>query len=1340
MKKSKQLSAGLAAAIFAISSGALVACSDIDLPEELADVVGLEVEFNANGGMFAGNKESIKIKTDLAGNVIEGNSELFTVTLKSGKLVVKFDEPKRSDYAFDGYSLKQDGTSKVTYTASGCEFRPSSTPKVVYAQWKSTVEQPPAAIVVTFDANGGKFADDATTMDVTAGTDGRIAERPTPPTLANNTFAGFFLEKEAAGTTLIDYGATGYQFTASTKVYAHWTASSTPEPGPVDPNPPSHMTDPNPPARVHMSAKINDEAMTDKTTVIDRGPNADGNGYKNHTLIEQFEAVLTVTEVTEYSFTVGADNVAVSSIWVEHAKAISVKIGNTLVPDNEAETGDKGGRSDNGKFKLAAGTYTLYLKNYGENNWVVWIEGTQTGEFVNEETVGDFYIVGSMNDYECKEQFKLNGANGACVVSVQKDADFKLARKSTDNSTDYSIQYKYSDVTVGAEMVDEASTDNKIKFKEGGSYIIKLNSEWKIEITRNVAIKLKINDGNPVSISQSEKGTDSCWDQHSITKTLSAGDIVRFVVGANVIENVYAQGQVEDCSCVSTHVCKIALGNIGKRASSFRAAADGSYVFHLKYYGEFTNNDKGYVLYVITPESTTDPDFPSRAFEGKVLKLGENSLVDDTSSVDRGPEGNSYKNKMLSDRFHTETDVTISANTEMKLTIAETSDGDPTEIQGIWVTAAEGVSVKVGENIASKNVGQRGNSIILGAGTYSFTLSYYTDGGEDHQGGWVLSIEGSGNYAVVDANRNPPARQHDGKIIKFGSDIEMTDCTQYIDRGPEGNSYKNNKLSDRFIKQQVHFDANTEIEFSFKDIENPAIQNIWVETKTDVSVKVGGKIVSGSGDKGARGNSVILSAGTYDFTLSYYTDGGENHLGGWGLFIDGSGTYAPPVEVKNGSTAVAIKRAPVTEPDTARWLYVLDGQNKLQLDKGAELSFLVDGVAPTKLVVRPGSHGIAANNETKKVTVKAAGEFTFTLRYFDAKGSNEACWQVEMSDGKRGTVTENNLYVVGLDNEWSCEQKYELSAEKSITLTLNANDEFKIATCKNALGEINAYNYGADSLTATSGQYAESGNNGNIKIKTAGEYIITVTNDGKINIEEVDNQLNVGHYYVVFSSDNWRCVARNYIGENAGSVKLAIPANAEFKVAKCKDNTGVSDLESNSHGTADIKETLTGLFYADSNNIKIRYNGTYTVTLADGKISIAKEAVYKTVTLVFSDISFTIKFERPYFADDTDTYIYAFNSNDKPCGEFPGKAMSGQTITLKVNDIAVSSAGYSIIITFKQGVNINKQTHNIEVSGNFLDGKTYLIELATGNNVWSGNNFIHKSTDVTPSAEQQPAE
>lgn len=85
----------------------------------------------------------------------------------------------------------------------------------------SDVEKPNGGIYeVTFDANGGSYADGNTVKLHTAG--GKIISAPSEPERDGFVFNGYNVKRDGSGAA-ITFGSDGYTFTRATTVYAQWT-------------------------------------------------------------------------------------------------------------------------------------------------------------------------------------------------------------------------------------------------------------------------------------------------------------------------------------------------------------------------------------------------------------------------------------------------------------------------------------------------------------------------------------------------------------------------------------------------------------------------------------------------------------------------------------------------------------------------------------------------------------------------------------------------------------------------------------------------------------------------------------------------------------------------------------------------------------------------------------------------------------------------------------------------------------------------------------------------------------------------------------------------------------
>ncbi|MDE6401045.1 MAG: InlB B-repeat-containing protein, partial [Clostridiales bacterium] len=204
----------------------------------------------------------------------------------------------------------------------------------------------------------------------------------------------------------------------------------------------------------------------------------------------------------------------------------------------------------------------------------------------------------------------------------------------------------------------------------------------------------------------------------------------------------------------------------------------------------------------------------------------------------------------------------------------------------------------------------------------------------------------------------------------------------------------------------------------------------------------------------------------------------------------------------NDGSAIEVTAMTVVAPETAKYQYTLATGSKITASAGDVLTFLIDGAAPVKTSGRPTNHGVEIAGN--KITVLSDGEFTFYLRYYEADGTNDPCWEVEMTDGKTDEFIIGDYYMVGSLNSWKCGAAYHLGTTSgSITRTLEAGTEFKIVKCLDATGapDWDSVSFGYDKIGSGMG-YADN-QGGNIKIKKTGTYTITFA-DGGISISSSD--------------------------------------------------------------------------------------------------------------------------------------------------------------------------------------------------------------------------------------------
>ena len=166
---------------------------------------GLGVKFNANGGAFA-----------------DGETEKLVAATFNEAITAPEGDPVRSGYDFLGWSKNSGATIPAELGTLTQEITADST-VVFYAVWK--VETYPAENGITFNADGGAFADGETVKRIAA-TYGEAIEAPAAPTRTGYTFEGWASES-GAQTGSHDLGNLTVDLDETTLTYyAAWKAIS----------------------------------------------------------------------------------------------------------------------------------------------------------------------------------------------------------------------------------------------------------------------------------------------------------------------------------------------------------------------------------------------------------------------------------------------------------------------------------------------------------------------------------------------------------------------------------------------------------------------------------------------------------------------------------------------------------------------------------------------------------------------------------------------------------------------------------------------------------------------------------------------------------------------------------------------------------------------------------------------------------------------------------------------------------------------------------------------------------------------------------------------------------
>lgn len=196
MKTKKLAVVGVLVAALAIN-GALVACDDTskggDDPKPVNEYT---VTFDANGGSLSGNA---------------------TVKIESGKKITGAPTATKAEHTFEAWYDEADGGVKIDLTKYTV-----SKDVTLYAHYTPGSGPVVGGVTITFDANGGKFEGDKTTIELETDEDGLILDAE-DPTRADYRFTGWYTAAEGgeAVDPMFD------ELTEAQTLYAHWARSFT---------------------------------------------------------------------------------------------------------------------------------------------------------------------------------------------------------------------------------------------------------------------------------------------------------------------------------------------------------------------------------------------------------------------------------------------------------------------------------------------------------------------------------------------------------------------------------------------------------------------------------------------------------------------------------------------------------------------------------------------------------------------------------------------------------------------------------------------------------------------------------------------------------------------------------------------------------------------------------------------------------------------------------------------------------------------------------------------------------------------------------------------------------
>ena len=231
-------------------------------------------------------------------------------------------------------------------------------------------------------------------------------------------------------------------------------------------------------------------------------------------------------------------------------------------------------------------------------------------------------------------------------------------------------------------------------------------------------------------------------------------------------------------------------------------------------------------------------------------------------------------------------------------------------------------------------------------------------------------------------------------------------------------------------------------------------------------------------------------------------------------------------------------------------------------------------------------------------------------------------------------------------------------------------------------------------------------------------WVIEIT-DGKVD------ELTDGVYYLVGSMSDWnKPSAAHELTDGAVTVMLA--ESTEFKIATVKD--GKTDWTATVYSYTNISVGAAYVSAGKGGNIIIKQTGTYTITLADGKISITSEDVELpevevpaySVTVTFKDgVKAVLAFDMPEWdgVDKKSAYIYIWGAGkDNFAVAWPGTNLNSDG-TVEVDASTIDASDFSFKIHFKQSGATKESTDTTKVS--VENGGIYMLTIGA----WVGSNY-----------------
>ncbi len=815
MKRRKLLLSTLAAAVFATSAGALVACGDgVELP---------------TGGVQPGNTPTDTSYTitfvpgaDAQLTKIQGNS---LTTNKEGKLEGTMPEAEKKenkdDYTFLGWGLAA-GQTVPTITSNTFNNHKFDASISVYAVFKENDTPTPPGPIVTDEYDITFLAGENGTLSGETSVKTENGKVKTFPTVTANDGWEWTGWKDADGNQVTSYTT----FTKSTSVTAQYVEKVTPGPGPI--------VDPN--------------ALTIQVLV----------GGTNKVALDSYDAYLeeqTDGRLHDY----GKADIALNANDV-----ITFTVNGTAIdfwPDGYSETiaglvTYNAGVKNTSVTVKADGTYAIYLKEY-DTGWVLDVQGEADepgpGPGPQPETLAIQVLVGGTNKVALDSYDAYLGTQTDGRLHDFGKADIALNANDvitfTVNGT--AIDFwpdGYSETIAGLVTYNAGVKNTSVTVKADGTYAIYLkeyDTGWVLDVQgeadepgpgpgpqpETLAIQVLVGGTNKVALDSYDAylGTQTDGRLHDFGKAdiaLNANDVITFNVNGTAID-FYLDGFNKE-----TILSLVTVADANAKNTSVTIKADGTYAIYLKEYAS------GWVLNIMGEVDEPDPNPNPQPGESKFYLYGDvggTSKWDTETGYEFG-EIDPDANETLAKKYKVE--VPLAVGDQVK--IFKTNDQ---ENEWAFNNVEEGC---LGENIDWND----SNLEALKAGTFTFYLKIGTDGGSSV---WI-------NFA---ASEQPGPSPEDPDDLDVGQYIKVGDEFTKLTAGTPDAT----KNEAEYYNVQLELTKTTTIKLWAQNATGGAVRNIN-------ALKINGVEKFGYNQYGQTGTDHYdLEAGNYEIHYKVYKDG-----------------------------------------------------------------------------------------------------------------------------------------------------------------------------------------------------------------------------------------------------------------------------------------------------------------------------------------------------------------------------------------------------------------------------------------------------------------------------------